>query len=120
MFRVLLGSLITAVLLAVSPFGFSQGKYPSKTVEVVVPYAPGGGSDATTRNVAQKLSEDWKQQVIVDNRGGAGGLVRAYGGAAAECLRRAQRRPLVTLCELRLHIGFDDIGAFTADYLRRA
>ena len=42
---------------------------------------------------------------------GAGGLVRAYGGAAAECLRRAQRRPLVTLCELRLHIGFEDIGA---------
>ena len=45
---------------------------------------------------------------------GAGGLVRAYGGAAAECLRNASRRPLVTLCELQLSAGFDDIGAVHA------
>jgi uncharacterized YigZ family protein len=42
---------------------------------------------------------------------GAGGLVRAYGGAAAECLRTAQRRPLVEMRTLFVHAGFDDIGA---------
>ena len=45
---------------------------------------------------------------------GAGGLVRAYGGAAAECLRTAPRRMLVTLRELELRAGFEDIGAVHA------
>ncbi|MDB6164771.1 MAG: hypothetical protein JWL98_2203 [Xanthomonadaceae bacterium] len=45
---------------------------------------------------------------------GAGGLVRAYGGAAAQCLQSAARRPLVILFELHVHARFDDIGAVHA------
>lgn len=45
---------------------------------------------------------------------GAGGLVRAYGGAAAECLRRAERMPLVAMHTLELRAGFEDIGAVHA------
>ena len=45
---------------------------------------------------------------------GAGGLVRAYGGAAAECLRTAPRQPLVAMAMLELHAGFDDIGTVHA------
>jgi uncharacterized YigZ family protein len=45
---------------------------------------------------------------------GAGGLVRAYGGVAAECLRTASRRPLIAMCELELQAGFEDIGAVHA------
>ncbi|NZA28427.1 YigZ family protein [Luteimonas sp. SJ-92] len=45
---------------------------------------------------------------------GAGGLVRAYGGAAAECLRLAERLPLVAQLELAVHAGFDDLGAVHA------
>lgn len=45
---------------------------------------------------------------------GAGGLVRAYGGAAAECLRRAQRRQLIAMRRLRLACPFDDIGTMHA------
>jgi len=45
---------------------------------------------------------------------GAGGLMRAYGGAAAECLRTAPRRRLITMRELELHAGFDDIGLLHA------
>ena len=45
---------------------------------------------------------------------GAGGLVRAYGGAVAECLRRAERRQLIALCRVRLACPFDDIGAVHA------
>lgn len=45
---------------------------------------------------------------------GVGGLVRAYGGCAAECLRNAPRRPLVVMRELALQAAFDDIGAVHA------
>ena len=45
---------------------------------------------------------------------GAGGLVRAYGGAAAECLRVAERRPLVVMGEVRLSCNFDDLGSVHA------
>lgn len=45
---------------------------------------------------------------------GAGGLVRAYGGAAAECLRQARRQPLVAMVELSLDCPFEDLGAVHA------
>ena len=45
---------------------------------------------------------------------GAGGLVRAYGGAAAECLRRAERRPLVAMREIALVSPFDELGSVHA------
>ena len=49
--------------------------YPSKPVRMICPSVPGGTTDLAARIVAQKLSEDWKQQVVVDNRGGASGVI---------------------------------------------
>ena len=46
--------------------------YPTRPVRMVVPFPPGGGVDATARVLGQKLTEAWKQQVIADNRTGAG------------------------------------------------
>ncbi len=51
--------------------------YPRKPIRIIVGFTPGGGPDITARYLAQKLTESWKQQVIVDNRPGAGGTVGA-------------------------------------------
>lgn len=53
----------------------AQTAWPSRTVTIVVPFAPGGGTDIGTRIVAQRLSQLWGQSVVVDNKGGAGGNV---------------------------------------------
>ncbi|MPZ44708.1 MAG: tripartite tricarboxylate transporter substrate binding protein [Betaproteobacteria bacterium] len=53
----------------------AQQPYPAKPVRMIVPFAPGGGTDTLGRLLAQKLSELWNVQVVVDNRPGAGSTV---------------------------------------------
>jgi tripartite-type tricarboxylate transporter receptor subunit TctC len=53
----------------------AQQPYPSKPIRVISPFAPGGGNDAICRTLAPRLSESLKQQVIVDSRPGANGIV---------------------------------------------
>ena len=50
----------------------AQDKFPTRPVRLIAPYPPGGGADFTGREIAQKLTEAWGQQVVVDNRPGAG------------------------------------------------
>src|ERR1700761_5147894 len=66
--------LLIAALLLAPALANAQG-YPSGTVRIVVPYAAGGGTDTIARLIAQKLNELWKQAVIIDNRGGANGMI---------------------------------------------
>lgn len=69
--------VLTSALLACTLAAPAQAQtpWPTKPVTIVVPFAPGGGTDIGTRIVAQKLSQLWGQSVVVDNKGGAGGNV---------------------------------------------
>ena len=58
--------------------------WPAKPVTLIVPFAPGGGTDITARTIAARLTQKWGQSVIVENRGGAGGILGAEVVAKAK------------------------------------
>jgi len=62
------------ILFAIAAVGYTQS-YPTKPIRLVIGSFPGGGIDLAGRIVAQKMSESLGQQVIVDNRGGANGII---------------------------------------------
>ena len=68
--------ILFLIFLATATGAFAQA-WPAKPVTFVVPFAPGGGTDITARTMAARLTAKWNQSVIVENRGGAGGILGA-------------------------------------------
>jgi tripartite-type tricarboxylate transporter receptor subunit TctC len=66
---------LALILMIVGGTLQAQQTYPIKPVRLIVPFAPGGGTDITGRLIAQKLSEAWNVPAIIDNRPGAGSTV---------------------------------------------
>jgi tripartite-type tricarboxylate transporter receptor subunit TctC len=70
-------ALIAGIALVAAGSAWAQGSYPSRPVTMVVGFAPGGGTDTVARVIARNLSESLGQQVLVDNKAGAGGNIAA-------------------------------------------
>jgi tripartite-type tricarboxylate transporter receptor subunit TctC len=68
-------ALLVPLVFALAPVVAEAQDYPSKPVRFVVPYAAGGSGDLLARLLGEKLSKIWGQQVVVDNKPGAGGLI---------------------------------------------
>jgi tripartite-type tricarboxylate transporter receptor subunit TctC len=66
-----------AALLAVATAAGAQADFPTRVVKLIVPYPPGGGTDLLARVLAERLGRTWRQAVIVENIGGAGGNIGA-------------------------------------------
>src|ERR687891_131229 len=77
-------SLMTCLMIAAPSAALAQA-YPVKPIRLIVPNAPGGGTDTIARLISEKLHPALGQPIIVDNRGGAGGRI------AAELVARAPK-----------------------------
>ena len=96
---------LLALLIALPGAAHAQ-EWPQKTVRIVVPFPAGGSNDTLCRIVADKLSGEWKQPVIVDNKAGAGGNIGAeiaYGApaTATPCCAPRRRRSRSTTISTR-------------------
>jgi tripartite-type tricarboxylate transporter receptor subunit TctC len=75
--------MIGNAAVAQSPAAAAGSAYPNRPMRLIVPFPPGGGNDILARTVGQRLVEVVNQQIIVDNRGGAGGALGAQIAASA-------------------------------------
>lgn len=91
--------------------------YPAKTVRLISPYPPGGGTDATARIIAQALGDQMGQQVIVDSRGGASGQIgtelAAKSPADGYTLVLGNVAPLAILPGSGIKLPYDAVNSFT-------
>jgi len=75
---------IAALTLAAPAFGADAQAYPHKPIRIIVPFPPGGPSDLQARLLGAKLTEAWGQATIIDNRGGANGIIGIETAAKAD------------------------------------
>ena len=67
--------VLFAVALVIASAAFAQKDYPNRPLRMIVPWPPGQATDLVGRVMAQKMSEILGQQIVIDNRAGAGGMI---------------------------------------------
>ena len=109
---------MACVLGLLSTHAVAQPAYPAKSVRIIVPFSPGGGTDAFSRTVGAKLTQAWGQQVIVDNRPGAQGNIGTAVGAKAAPDGYTLTLAYVGTLSINPHLyknpGFDPLKDFAA------
>lgn len=113
-----LGCLAATLVAALAPVaGVAAEDFPSRPVQLIVPYAPGGSGDLIARLLGDKLSALWGQQVVVENKPGAGGLVgtetAAHAAPDGYTLYLATDGPLTVAATLHRHVPYDWKRDFT-------
>ena len=84
------------VLTAMLALPLAAQSYPSKPIRMIIPFSAGGAADVPGRIVTQKLMESLKQQVLVDNRPGAGSTIGADAAAKAAILAESLRPGVIS------------------------
>ena len=102
---------VAAFLLALAPLAAAAQEFPTKPVRFIVPYAAGGSGDLLARLLGEKLSKAWGQQVVVDNKPGAGGLIGTEFAARSEAdgytIYLATDGPLTIATTLHKRVPYD-------------
>jgi tripartite-type tricarboxylate transporter receptor subunit TctC len=114
--RLVVGRIVVAATLVLSVHAHAE-EYPSRPINMIVPFPPGGGVDIIAREIGEQLRKQWGQPVIVENRAGAGGNIGAETVFRAKpdgyTLLTTAPGPLVINKQLYARLGYDP-DAFTA------
>lgn len=104
---------ISVGVASASASAYAQADYPHRPVRIVVPYAPGGGTDINARNVAPKLTERWKHSVVIDNRPGGNAMIGAEIVAKAapdgHTILMSTSSEIVTVQHLFKNMAYDPV-----------